>query len=459
MNRQAVQGKVLALTRNIFLRKPSGQKSFKSSFLIKSEGRYGPFGTEWWTTFTTHLVCADLAQALIITEPKLSQGDEQSFQNLVLEVIRDSLLDSQLFDFAKIFPPNEDTLFGAIAGKNKADFAERMLIRFAAACEGAIRDWLVIYPLQRIHSHSVSLGFNGIALVAANDLATWKAFAGRFEDTGMFDIQTATWFMDSRSAPLLPQRPTTWLLCETRGTVLGARLSAARYMRTFVAVAFSVGKDKHPNLFTKSGLAPCTYSVQFAGSRGNPPSNSLAAIGSILPPLLEDWEIEEGLIKQVKDWHQKCANASPTEAHRAITASQFLHYSIIADDIERFIHLFITLDALFGERGKVEAKILEGVSRIFAAHPDWEERTRLLFDLRSEVVHGECSNIAEWKELEKYTRRFRSNVFSDAASLAVTSLTQYFNFPPQAAAKRFHHVLTKPVARALFRAAGWLNQK
>jgi len=88
-----------------------------------------------------------------------------------------------------------------------------------------------------------------------------------------------------------------------------------------------------------------------------------------------------------------------------------------SDDIEAYINYFVTLDALFGERGAVESSILAGVKSL-GVDPKLEEKTSWLFDLRNELVHGGSRYIAEWPSYARYTQHFRTKPFADIRALA-----------------------------------------
>jgi hypothetical protein len=132
---------------------------------------------------------------------------------------------------------------------------------------------------------------------------------------------------------------------------------------------------------------------------------------------------------EISGWCAKRGTAVPEKAARASTAAAFLHHAIIADEIEKFIHTFIVVDALFGERGKVEAKILEGIGKVFPGDTTWEQRTKLLFDLRSEIVHGVVSDLDDWSEDDDYHAKFRASPTTDAITMATASLRVFFDLP------------------------------
>jgi hypothetical protein len=88
-----------------------------------------------------------------------------------------------------------------------------------------------------------------------------------------------------------------------------------------------------------------------------------------------------------------------------------------SDDIEAYINYFVTLDALFGERGSVEASILAGV-RTLDVNAAYIEKASWLFDLRNEIVHGGSRYVTEWPKYTRYTQHFRSEPMADVRCLA-----------------------------------------
>ncbi len=92
----------------------------------------------------------------------------------------------------------------------------------------------------------------------------------------------------------------------------------------------------------------------------------------------------------------------------------------------QFMHFFIALDALFGERNKVEDSIVSGIKKIFPNNTKWDIRAKKLFELRSELVHGGSSSIDEWNNLAYYRRNFYSDPLYDVGLAVMTALRMYF---------------------------------
>ncbi len=135
--------------------------------------------------------------------------------------------------------------------------------------------------------------------------------------------------------------------------------------------------------------------------------------------------MSEELLQRLRNWYSSRDAADVALRRRATVASQFVQFGLLADDIERFTHFFVALDALFGVRGKVEATVTAGVERVFS-ESTWVDRASRLFDLRSEILHGGSSAIEEWSWYEDYRRHFKSEPLRDVTELALRCLRDFF---------------------------------
>jgi hypothetical protein len=288
-------------------------------------------------------------------------------------------------------------------------------------------DWLILYPLHRVKSQSFVLGFDGVSLFSSSDVDRWQELSEHYSQAKYWNPLSGTWAegMDRDSFKDFLLVP-TWLVCEVSGTALGSRKVAARQMRTFLAVLFSNLENQIPNLLHKSGADKVSYSIQFPKNATQVDCSCVcASIGNLLPPLLVDINVQPETMFEVQDWYIQRASSPEPVKKRATTASHFIHYGIIHDDLERFLHFFFALDALFGQRYKVEQSIIDGVKQTFPMNISWEERVKKLFDLRSELVHGGASEIGDWEELDRYRRYFKSQPLEDVKTAAMGALRTY----------------------------------
>ena len=201
-------------------------------------------------------------------------------------------------------------------------------------------------------------------------------------------------------------------------------------MRTFIALLISYLDKKTPSYWNKSAADAASYAIQFPDDSGKAGCGAVVAgIGDLFPPLLVDGSLHVSVdtLSEVRGWYLLRSNASEPATQRATTAAHCVHYGIIHDGLESFIHYFIALDALFGERHKVEKNIRTGITKIFPSKTDWGDRADKLFELRNDLIHGGISSIKRWDGLEHYQRCFKSHPIQDIQNAAMTALRDYFS--------------------------------
>lgn len=426
-------GKILAFTKQVYLKGLPDDCALAKRFFAGNGKRspfpYAGFGFEWWLTKRGLELCEDIANMAISFEPQLRGGDRKSFCEAIQKLLEENALNTEIFNGDRVIFREVENLFEARSVENAKEFASKLWSKIYHTLTKLVLDWLVLYPLCRIKAQSCTLGFDGLSLLASNDLPRWSEYAERYSDAKAWNPSTGEWIegMKLRSFKDFPFE-VTWLVCEAPGTQLGSRELAGRRMRTFLTVLFSRLDSKVPNLLSKSLADKVSYSVQFPSDGTQAGCGQVnASIGNLLPPLLVDVDLSPEIISKVESWYLQRSLASDLIARRATTASHFIHYGIASDDLERFLHFFIALDALFGERNKVEQAIKDGVKQTFQHDSTWEKRTEWLFELRSELVHGGVSSINDWKDLECYRRHFKSHPLVDVKTAAMTALRTYFN--------------------------------
>jgi hypothetical protein len=423
--------KVLHLTKQVYLQEPPDNARFVSKFFAGKRPfsfLESSFGLEWWLTRRGLDCYEDIANMAISYDPQLRGGDSESFCKIIEKSLQQNANNRKIFNVNKLFFRQVSNLLEARAVDNIEEFVSRLWSEIHENLVKSMTDWLILYPLHRVKSQSFVLGFDGVSLLSSSDVDRWQELSGHYSDAKYWNPLSGTWAegidRDSLKDFLLVP---TWLVCEVSGTALGSRKVAARQMRTFLAVLFSNLENQIPHLLYKSGADQVSYSIQFPKDATQVDYGSMCAnIGNLLPPLLVDnIDIQPETLSEVQEWYVKRASSPDPVKKRATTASHFIHYGIIHDDLERFLHFFFALDALFGERGKVEQSIIDGVKQTFPMNISWEERIKKLFDLRSELVHGGASEISDWEELDSYRRHFKSQPLEDVKTAAMTALRTY----------------------------------
>ncbi|WP_353931553.1 hypothetical protein WJM97_02910 [Okeanomitos corallinicola TIOX110] len=422
--------KVIHLTKQIHLNEPEDGHALVEKFMTGKRPILG-FGMEWWITHRVFECCEDIADIAISFDPQLEGGDKESFSKIIRETLRENAINPKLFTDEGLFFKTASTLFEARAIENPKEFASHLWNEIHSNLANSLVKWLTMYPLPLVKTDSFILGFDNLTLLRANDEQQWKKLSENYDESQYWMPTTGTWtngISNHTNKDFLFSQ--TWLVCEASGTASGARSLAGDNMRTFIAILCSYLDDKMPNLLTKSGAEITSYSIQFPDDASRAGCGSISAgIGNLFPPLLVDncLHISPDILSKIQSWYELRSNASDLAAQRATTAAHFIHYGIISNELERFIHFFIALDALFGEHKNVEKNLKEGIRKTFPGHIDWEERTDKLFKLRNELVHGGISSIKRWDDLDHYRKHFKSHPMKDIQTAAMTALRFYFS--------------------------------
>jgi hypothetical protein len=422
-----ILGKVVAITRGIHL------------IPLPSPARidvFTPSGfrqVQWWFQQNAIVQTRELAEMIQMLDSEYAAASVAAIQLEIDRVLKESFLDRALFDLRKI-TTSKSTLFDAALGDAK-DFARRLWERILSAVKDLQPTWLILYPLRGVISNSFDIGFDGLSVMAPTDTNTWQSYSSRYPRTTDFTpaegspeqfSTPSVWGIESPTAD--PDRRFTWLICETKGTQSGVSRIAAGRMRTFLALLFAQWHPRDADFFViKSDLPEHRCSLQFARS-GNRAEDAIACgtIGRLMPSLPIDFGISANNISQVRRWYSARATSDEETQRRALTASHYIHHAIMSDGFERFIHYYISLDAMFGERYKVEETIKKALLKMFPNDSAWEYRADRLFDLRNALVHGGTSTIDGWKGLKAYMRHLKTSPMEDVGRAAMTGLRNYF---------------------------------
>lgn len=435
-----ILGKLLAITKEIYLAQPANISTRIDVFFTGGGTHVGARQVHWWITWDGVRETQELARMAIDSVPQLAGADRPTVQLEIDKVLKENFFNGELFDVRAILSSNAPTLFAASAVANKQEFAERLWNKLHSALLTLVPSWLILYPLRGIAPVSVDIGFDGLSLMAPDDKGTWERFAERYPRTSSFNpaegsperISAPTvWGFKSPTAD--ENRPFTWLVCETKGTRHNVKQLGAGRMRTLLALLFSLWHPTAGDFFViKSELGEHQCALQFAAA-GDQDEDSVSCgpIGRLMPSLPMNFSVSPAAVNLVRDWYTHLYSAHEELQRRAVTASHFIHYGMMSDSLERFIHYYIALDALFGERYKVEENLRKGIEHLFPNDQLWTYRAEHLFDLRNALVHGGTSSIGGWKDFDAYVRHAKTSPLEDVTNAAMTALRTYFASPPQ----------------------------
>ncbi|HYK02227.1 MAG TPA: hypothetical protein VE974_10755 [Thermoanaerobaculia bacterium] len=382
---------------------------------------------DWFASNDYYRRLDGFADLLIETEADLAGGDAKSFREVFLNTLENHALDPALFNPHIIRTASVPTLFDARADKNVATWRRRLWDTIRPELAASIRVWLVLYPLHQIRGEGFHLGHDGISILDPDDAAVWQRLAARYPGLRAWNPRTGL-HGHPDDMHYYGGAPPRWLACEVTGTAAGATKNAANRMWTFIALLLA-----HYHSISKSVLirlhARTPYMCgQF--STASMPDDAIYTqreIGALLPHQVSELNVNDALISSLRSWYAARDAADEEGRRRATIASHFVHYGINADrDVERYLHFFVALDALFGQRGRVELGIRDGFSKLHPGDTAWVVRAAELYQLRNELAHGGTSTIETWDRLDAYDRRFQTEPLSDLSTASTDALLRYF---------------------------------
>jgi len=148
--------------------------------------------------------------------------------------------------------------------------------------------------------------------------------------------------------------------------------------------------------------------------------------GSLMPSIAQTIRLKNENISKMIEWYKLILLREEQYYKRAFIASHFYHSAIFRDDIEKFINHFIVLDALLGNRNYVEQSIIDNIRKIIE-DDDISEKVKLLYNLRSELIHGGSSSIDNWKYYDHYFYKYDTSPIDDIEHISSVCLANYPN--------------------------------
>lgn len=325
-------------------------------------------------------------------------------------------MDKALFDGDAVFLARQETLFGCriapvpqLADAIREAIASNLKARIGRRC--------TIYAVPRFQVNSFSVDGGSLRLIAKSDRETWQKLINEgYNFDGWSPLRPQVGFREDRTfAP--PSDFECIFVAEEYGTQGGTRFNSILRFRKLAAVLHAVVCEQSPYSIHKAKARPFEFCVQFPHSSNPDRQITRSDCPPVIPYFASDIQLSSQNIDSIRKWYESVRHCDGSHQSRIEKAAHFMNRGMNSEDIEAYINYFVALDALFGQRGSVEASILEGV-RSLGLDISFVEKARWLFDLRNEIVHGGSRYISEWPKYTRYTQHFRSKPMTDVKNLA-----------------------------------------
>lgn len=418
-----IYSQVIALTKEIFFNPPNKEIDTIEQFFAGANNLPFPLSVvklKWWYSKRASRLCDNIAKMSIEFDKDLRYGDTKDLSETIKETLKKNATNKELF---QIFSNNLNTLFDTRTENDIQKYSKSIWDTLHTAMLHSLTKWLILYPIPGIISDSYNLHYDGLHIIRSADCEYWDQFKASSPELNYLDFVT---FKDVEGHKILDiDPPKSWLACEILGTENKARFYASLFMRKFIAVLFSFLSESNQHATTKSMRKKNSYCLQIPSANSNIGlSRKYVSIGILIHPIINEIELSESILDTINNWYNQSRKLDYDKYQRVSKASHFLNYALIMDGIHQFLYFFIVLDALFGIIGNVEESIKKGISS-YLSEPEWQQKIKKLFDLRSELVHGGSSYIEEWKGYDSYVNHFYSYPERDVEIAATKCLREY----------------------------------
>jgi hypothetical protein len=292
----------------------------------------------------------------------------------------------------------------------------------------SIIDWMILFPLSIIKSNSYIFESLNLALLAPSDAKSWEKISRNFKSSNGFNPSNGQNYNRS-IIPAAYNIPLTWLILKTNGTEKGARRKLMFTVREFIAIVCSFKINSYDSLQNYIENDTPRYCILFPRSDTVDINLQINFLALLQPSFASHLEIDIETLEEIDSYIKSINSLNSESKKRFETATQFINYGLLAfSDIERFMHFYIALDALFGEKNKVEASIRKGLCSLKNIDKKIDEKADRLFDLRNEILHGGSSSLRDWKGYEIYLTLYNVDPFIDIELICYRSIVNYLKF-------------------------------
>lgn len=410
---------VLRLAKSILLR-PTAQAVHPSAQFIA--GRRSPFefsngiALSWWYSAGTFKAIEAVARLIIDGWSEFRDCDSESVQSIVTNTLQEICVDSSLFDCDAVFFAGRDNLFECRRVSVPA-FATRLQEAIVSNLAASIGRTCTVHVIPRFQVESFAVEGESLRVIAKRDVTAWQRLVDEgYEFNGWTPLRPQVG-LDGDRTFTPPLDFECLLVAEGMGTQKGSQFSSILRFRKLAAILHAVACVHLGRPIHKSGASPFRFCTQFPHKSSSVAQITRTDCDPVLPYFASDVHVPPPCLGSIRDWYATVQRCDSDHRNRIDKAANFLNRGVNSDDIEAYLNYFISLDALFGQRGAVETSILEGV-RALHLDPSFAEKAPWLFDLRNEIVHGGSRYISEWPKYVRYTQHFGSQPTADVQRLA-----------------------------------------
>lgn len=413
-------GQIVALTKNIKLKKPSESNYGMEQF---SAGRkdptmlFGGIGITWWYTKNAYRAIENISFIICSEIREFKDCDHKTIQDCIKSTLREICVEEPAFDGDAILFSEKESLFECRKTDNIELFSSHIAQYLFEKIRDSISKWCIIYTPPRLTGESFSIESEKLHIINKKDKASWKTLEQEGYLINEIDQETGS-YRSGGATPFTLKSYDYYIISKEQGTKKGSNFNASLKIRTLLSVTTSVASPKHR---LKVAEKPHSLSLQIPNKSSGIRTITISEIGNLTPYYADRNTLSPSDINEILNWYRVENSLNTEERNRIRKCAHFVSRGENSDDPDSFIYYFVALDALFGNRGSVEKSIGLGVSLLPSSNT-WSEKFSWLFELRNELVHGGSRFIEEWARYMKYYRHFSTEPSHDMEQLSFLAL-------------------------------------
>lgn len=415
---------IATILRSTFLQfPPQGNASFEKFFAGGKHGfLLGGPPVEWWYPAARERAEKDLSR-IIIAEGDLASLTIEGCTETLREVLRSICLRPEFFFRQKVLGRESKCLMDCIS-KPIREFADDFFHLIRKACLSSVSERLLVLPVMpRLRGLSFYIHSHDVGLVGKADEEAWKKLFGEAFPSANWDAAN---FQFRGAKDVLGKEEFFYLaVAKNTGAADWCLKNSTSNLRVLISVLMAHFLDvQQKPLQTVIAPPPDTW-IQFPAARSSESWHASHGV-AIAPYLGFERVVDEFVVEKVRLWYGSASSLNEDLSSRLEKAAYFANLAMHADELVNYIFYFVALDALFGERMNVERLVFRGIAKLV---PELGNRSRWLYDLRNELVHGGCRSIKEWKEYERYRDHFGTEPARDIEAVSLKCVMRYPGAP------------------------------
>lgn len=408
-------GLLIGFTKHVYFRNvPENIDIWKSDQFIpnSSDNKPGHIETQWWITVKGKKLIINLVSHFKNTANGYIERD--AIESNIIQFFKDNLFHKEIFSSDSIMFSDNKTLFDSRIYENQFYFGYILYNKLLTELNNYIEKILFIYPLYRFKSPSFTID-KGLNFISNRNIEEFTKLYDQFPQLKHFNPIKGTLYND-KTFFNSKYSIDGWMLFHVLGEITSCVNVTKLKMKMFFSVLFSTLIGDNIGFSYSNTQTQETYGIRFSKKK-----ISCLHIGNIVHSYLEEISLSVERIKIIQDIYSKVKSLDTEKQKRYEIATNFFINSMTSNDLDKYINLFIVLDALWGIDGNSRNSIIDGICKVTGSDVKSKEKAKYLYDLRCEIMHGSCILIDDWDDYDIFYNKFNSDPINELLMISINA--------------------------------------